>query len=173
MRNESVVARSVHATRRPPQRDVRWGQPRRWVNERTPTPVQRFGACLHSAGLSIRETLTILDPLDVERSHGAVWNWVHTLSEAQNDLSTAQSPRAVVDEKQTEVDGEKKWLYAAVDAESKLLLYVDVFSRRGTDSAGLTRAMLSFAHQKSSISEDGVPTSAHSETRCRRFSASR
>jgi len=33
------------------------------------------------------------------------------------------------------VDGEEKWLYAAVDPESKLLLEVDVYSRRGTDPA--------------------------------------
>jgi len=73
--------------------------------------------------------------LGVDRSHGAVWNWVHTLSEAQSDPPTAEPSRVAVDEKQIEVDGEKKWLYAAVDTESKLLLEVDVFSRRGTDPA--------------------------------------
>jgi transposase-like protein len=40
-----------------------------------------------------------------------------------------------VDKKQIEVDGEEKWLYAAVDTDSKLLLEIDVFSRRGTNSA--------------------------------------
>ena len=43
--------------------------------------------------------------------------------------------RVAVDEKQIEVDGEKKWLYAAIDADSKLLLEIDVFSRRRTDPA--------------------------------------
>jgi transposase-like protein len=43
--------------------------------------------------------------------------------------------QVAVDEKQIEVDGDKKWLYAAVDVDSKLLLEVDVFSRRGTDPA--------------------------------------
>jgi transposase-like protein len=90
---------------------------------------------LHAAGLSIRETVAILDLLGVDRSHGAVWNWVHTLSESQSDPPTAKPSRVAVDEKQIEVDGEKKWLYAAVDTESKLLLEVDVFSRRGTDPA--------------------------------------
>jgi putative transposase len=32
-----------------------------------------------------------------------------------------------------EVDGKEKWLYAAVDTGSKLLLEIDVHSRRGTD----------------------------------------
>ena len=56
-----------------------------WENERTPTPVWRFEVRLHAVGLSIRETVAILDLLGVDRSHGAVWNWVHTLSEAQSD----------------------------------------------------------------------------------------
>ncbi|AUG49067.1 IS6 family transposase [Haloarcula taiwanensis] len=106
-----------------------------WENERTPTSVRQVGVRLHTAGLSIRETVAILDLLGVDRSHGAVWNWVHTLSEAQGDPPTAQPLRVAVDEKQIEIDGEKKWLYAAVDTESKLLLEVDVFSRRGTDPA--------------------------------------
>jgi len=54
-----------------------------WENERTPTPVRRFGVRLHTARLSIRETVTILELRGVDRFHGAVWNWVHTLSEAQ------------------------------------------------------------------------------------------
>ena len=57
--------------------------------------------------------------------------------------ATAEPSRVVVDEKQITVDGEKKWLYAAVDADSKLLLNIEVFSRRGTDPASFTRAKLS------------------------------
>jgi len=106
-----------------------------WENERTPTPVRRFGVRLHTAGLSIRETVAILDLLGVDRSHGAVWNWVHTLSEHQSDPPTASPSRVAVDEKQIEVDGEDKWLFAAIDTNSKLLLEIDVFSRRGTDPA--------------------------------------
>ncbi len=144
-----------------------------WENERTPTPVRRFGVRLHTAGLSIRETVVILELLVVDRSHGAVWNWVHTLSEAQSHPPTAEPSRVAVDEKQIEVDGEKKWLYAAIDTDSKLLLDIDVFSRRETDPAALTRALLSFAHQKSKISEDGVFASTHRETRYRQYRVSR
>jgi len=60
---------------------------------------------------------------------------VHTLSEAQSDPPTASPSRVAVDEKQIEVGGENKWLYAAVDGNSKLLLEGDVYSRRGTDPA--------------------------------------
>jgi hypothetical protein len=43
-----------------------------------------------------------------------------------------RSEQVAVDEKQIEVDGETRWLYAAIDTESKLLLEVDVYSRHGT-----------------------------------------
>ena len=106
-----------------------------WENERTPTPVRVFGVRLHSMGLSVREVAAVLDLLGVDRSHGAVWNWTHDLAEAQVDPPTAQPSRVAVDEKQIEVDGEKKWLYAAIDTDSKLVLDIDVYSRRGTDPA--------------------------------------
>jgi len=54
-------------------------------NERTPTPVRRFGVRLHKA---------------------------------QGDPPTAEPSRVAVDGEQIEGDGEKKWLYAAVDTES-------------------------------------------------------
>jgi len=60
---------------------------------------------------------------------------VHTLSEAQSDPPPASPSRVAVDEKQIEVGGENKWLYAAVDGDSKLLLEVDVYSRRGIGPA--------------------------------------
>ena len=69
-----------------------------WENERTPTPVRRFGVRLHTAGLSIRETVAILDLLGIDCSHGAVWNGVHTLSEEQSDPPTAEPSRVTVDE---------------------------------------------------------------------------
>jgi putative transposase len=103
-----------------------------WENERTPTPVRVFGVRLHSMGLSLREIVAVFEWLGVDRSHGAVWNWTHALSEAQEDPPTAEPSRVAVDEKQIEVDGEKKWLYAAIDTDSKLLLDIEVFSRRGT-----------------------------------------
>ncbi len=113
--------------------DVDYGEV--WENECTPTPVRVFWVRLHSMGLSVREVVTVLELLGIDRSHGATWNWTHKLSEAQSDPPTAQPSRVAVDEKQIEVDGEKKWLYAAIDTESKLLLEIDMFSRRGTNPA--------------------------------------
>jgi len=81
--------------------------------------------------------------LGVDRCHQAVWYWKETLAEIQSDPPTAAPSRVAVDEKQIEVDGEKKWLYAAIDTDSKLLLEVDVYSRRGTDPAAFTRTKFS------------------------------
>ena len=57
--------------------------------------------------------------------------------------------RVTVDEKQITVDGETKWLYAAIDTDSKLLLEVDVFSRRGTDPASAFLHRLTEKHDVS------------------------
>jgi putative transposase len=109
-----------------------------------------FGVRLHSIGLSLREVVAVLDWLGVDRSHGAVWNWTHTLAEEQDDPPTTEPSRVAVDEKQIEVDGEQKWLYAAIDTDSKLLLEIDVFSRRRTDPAA---AFLHRLTEKHEISE--------------------
>jgi putative transposase len=120
-----------------------------WENERTPTPVRVFGVRLHSMGLSLREIVAVFDWLGVDRSHGAVWSWTHTLSETQADPPTAEPSRVAVDEKQITVDGEKKWLYAAIDTDSKLLLDIEVFSRRGTDPASAFLHRLTTNHDVS------------------------
>ena len=52
-----------------------------WENERTPTPVRVFGVRLHSIGLSVREVVVVFELLGIDCSHGAIWNWTHTLSE--------------------------------------------------------------------------------------------
>ena len=45
----------------------------------------------------------------------------------------AEPSWTVVNRKQTTVDSGKKWLYAATDTDSKLLLEVNVFSRHEID----------------------------------------
>lgn len=104
-----------------------------WENKRTPAPIRCFAVRLHSMGLSLREIEVVLDWLGVDRCYQVIWNWKETLSETQSDPPTATPSRVAVDETQIEVDRETKWLYAAIDTESKLLLEVDIYSRRGTD----------------------------------------
>jgi putative transposase len=104
-----------------------------WENERTATPVRAFAVRLHETGCSLRETTTILAGLGVERSHGAVWNWVHRLADSGCDPPTAQPSRVAVDETAVKINGEWSWLYAAIDTETTLILDVALFGRYGTD----------------------------------------
>jgi len=106
-----------------------------WQRERTPTPVRAFGVRLTAAGLSIRETTTVLRLLGVDRSHGAVWQWIHRLADSLADPPTAQPSRVAVDELAVRINGELHWLYAAIDTETKLLLGAELFEQRGTDAA--------------------------------------
>jgi len=105
-------------------------------------------------GLSVREVEVVLDWLGVDRCYQAVWNWKEKLAETQRDPPTAAPSRVAVDETQIKVDGNKKWLYAAIDTESKLLLEVDVFSRRGTDPAAAFLHRLTEKHDVADVTRN-------------------
>jgi len=121
-----------------------------WENERTATPVRAFAVRLHQTGCSLRETTTILAELGVQRSHGAVWNWVHRLSDSGCDPPTAQPSRVAVDETAIKINGEWSWLYAAIDIDTKLILDVALFGRHGIDPAA---AFLQKLQEKHDLSE--------------------
>ena len=120
-----------------------------WDRERTATPVRAFAVRLHSAGLSLRETVAILDLLDVDRSHGAVWDWTHRLADAQNDPPRSAPRRVAVDETAIQIGTEWRWCYAAIDLDSMVVLDVELFSRRGTDPAAAFLARLDEHHDLS------------------------
>jgi transposase-like protein len=106
-----------------------------WERERMATPVRVFVVRLYAIGCSLRETEVILRSLGVEQSHQAIWQWVHRLADSVSDPPSAQPTRVAVDETAVKINGEWSWLYAAIDLDSKLLLGVDLFERRGTDPA--------------------------------------
>jgi putative transposase len=120
-----------------------------WENERTATPVRAFAVRLHQTGCSLRETTTILAELGVERSHGAVWNWVHRLADNGRDPPTASPSRVAVDETAVKINGEWSWLYAAIDIDTKLILDVALFGRHSTDPAA---AFLHGLHERHDLS---------------------
>jgi transposase-like protein len=64
-----------------------------------------------------------------------IWQLVHRLADSVPDPPSAQPTRIAVDETAVKINGEWSWLYAAIDLDSKLLLGVDLFERRGTDPA--------------------------------------
>ena len=123
-----------------------------WESERTATPVRAFAVRLHATGCSLRETKEILRLFGVKRSHQAIFQWVHRLSDSVGDPPTAKPSRVAVDETAIKINGEWSWVYAAIDIETKLILDVELFGRHGTDQAA------AFLH--------GLPRNTISPTRC-------
>ncbi|WP_042662843.1 IS6 family transposase [Haloferax sp. ATB1] len=120
-----------------------------WERERTATPVRAFAVQLHATGCSLRETKEVLRLLGVERSHQAVWQWVHRLADSGHNPPEAKPKRVAVDETAVKINGEWSWLYAAIDIETKLILDVELFGRHGTDPAAAFLHRLSEKHDLS------------------------
>ena len=93
--------------------------------ERTPREIVEKGIRHHLAGLSLSNTVTLLEGLGVERSRTTVHNWVQ-----KADLQPAggASPdRVAVDQKAIRINDEQYWLYAAVDPETNRILHSRLF----------------------------------------------
>ncbi|MDT3437552.1 IS6 family transposase [Haloarcula sp. 1CSR25-25] len=120
-----------------------------WERERTATPVRAFAVRLHATGCSLRETETILAALGVNRSYQAIFQWVHRIADSGCDPPSAQPTRVAVDETAVKLNGELSWLYAAIDLDTKLILGVDVFARRGTEPAATFLRELNEKHDLS------------------------
>ena len=89
--------------------------------EATPRFLMKLGIQLHLAGLSLSNTVSILELFGVKRARSTVHNWVH---KADLQPESNQNPDHVaVDETVIRLNNNKYWLYAAVDPETNELLY--------------------------------------------------
>jgi len=89
--------------------------------EATPRLLMKLGIQLHLAGLSLSNTISILDVFGVNRARSTVHNWVH---KADLQPESGHSPDHVaVDETVIQLDDQRYWLYAAVDPETNELLH--------------------------------------------------
>jgi len=89
--------------------------------EATPKLLMKLGIQLHLAGLSLSNTVSILDIFGVNRARSTVHNWVH---KADLQPEAGRNPDHVaVDETVIQLNDEQYWLYAAVDSETNELLY--------------------------------------------------
>jgi len=89
--------------------------------EATPRLLMKLSIQLHLAGLSLSNTVSILELFGVDRARSTVHNWVH---KAELQPQDGRSPDQVaVDETVIRLDGEQYWLYAAVDPDSNDLLH--------------------------------------------------
>ncbi|MFB1065057.1 IS6 family transposase [Natrinema sp. H-ect4] len=89
--------------------------------EATPRLLMKLSIQLHLAGLSLSNTVRVLEIFGVERARSTVHNWVH---KADLQPDPCRSPDHVaVDETVIRLGDEQYWLYAAVDPESNELLH--------------------------------------------------
>jgi putative transposase len=77
-----------------------------WERERTATPVRAFAVRLHATGCSLRETQEILRLFGVQRSHQAIFQWVHRVADSVPDPPEAQPKRVAVDETAIKINRE-------------------------------------------------------------------
>jgi putative transposase len=84
--------------------------------EATPPLLMKLSIQLHLAGLSLSNTVRVLDIFGVDRARSTVHNWVH---KADLQPESGHNPDHVaVDETVIQLDDEQYWLYAAVDPDS-------------------------------------------------------
>jgi putative transposase len=96
--------------------------------EATPEPAMKLGIRLHLAGLSLSDTVSVLDRLGVERCRTTVHNWVQKAD--LQPLDGANPDHVAVDETVIQLNDERFWLYAAVDFDTNRLLHVKLSPTR-------------------------------------------
>jgi putative transposase len=114
--------------------------------ERTPKPAIKLGIQSHVAGLSLSNTVSLLECLGVERSRKAVHDWVQ---KADLQPTDGQSPNHVaLDETVIRINSQQYWLYAACDPETNTLLHVQLFP---TTTTSATQIFLAELREKHSV----------------------
>jgi putative transposase len=114
----------------------RLSEPTEWIDlefverERTPEFAIQVGIQLHLAGLSLSNTKQHLERLGVERSRTAIHDWVKK-ADLQPD-SDVDPNQIAVDETMIRVNGQRHWLFAAVDPDTNQFLHVRLFQTRTT-----------------------------------------
>jgi transposase-like protein len=89
--------------------------------EATPRFHMKLGIQLHLAGLSLSNTVSILEIFGVERARSTVHNWIHKADLQPKDGQTPD--HVAVDETVIRLNDEQYWLYAAVDPDTNELLH--------------------------------------------------
>jgi transposase-like protein len=89
--------------------------------EATPRLLIKLSIQLHLAGLSLSNTVSILEVFGIARARSTIHNWVH---KAELQPESGRTPDHVaVDETVIRLNDERYWLYAAVDPDSNELLH--------------------------------------------------
>ena len=105
-----------------------------------------LGIQSHVAGLSLSNTVELLDCLGVQRSRKAIHDWVQ---KADLQPESGKSPNQIaLDETVIRINDQQFWLYAAADPQSNELLHIRLFS---TTTTVLTEIFLRELRQKHDI----------------------
>jgi len=116
--------------------------------ERTPREFIEKGIRHHLAGLSLSNTVILLEESGVERSRVAVHNWVQ---KAGLQPASGRNPdRVAVDQKAIRVNDELYWLYAAVDPATNRILHSRLFP---TYTISIAREFLTEVAEKHDVSD--------------------
>jgi len=114
--------------------------------QRTPEQAMALGIQSHVAGLSLSNTVELLDALGVDRSRKAIHDWVH---KADLQPESGHSPNQVApDETVIRLNDQQFWLYAAIDPQTNDLLHVRLLS---TTTTSLTEIFLRELRQKHDV----------------------
>ena len=116
--------------------------------ERTPRGIIEKGIRHHLAGLSLSNTVTLLEEYGVERSRTAIHKWV---KKADLQPTNGDNPdRVAVDQKMIRINDEQYWLYAAVDPQTNRFLHVQLFP---TYSIPITKEFLAELVEKHDVAD--------------------
>jgi len=103
---------------------------------------------LHLAGLSLSNTVSILEIFGVQRARSTVHNWVH---KADLQPTIGQNPNHVaVDETVIQLNDEHYWLYAAVDPETNELLHTQL---EPTTNSAFAQQLLAEIRERQHVSD--------------------
>ncbi len=117
--------------------------------EATPRLLMKLGIQLHLAGLSLSNTVAILEVFGVERPRSTVHNWVH---KADLQPEGGRSPDHIaVDETVIRLNDEQYWLYAAVDPDTNESLHTTL---EPTTNKALAHSFLTKIAEKHDVDDD-------------------
>jgi putative transposase len=116
--------------------------------ERTPEPAMKLGIQMHLAGLSLSNTVSILEKLGVQRSRKAVHDWVQKAD--LQPVDGANPNHVAVDETVIRINDQQFWLYAAVNPDTNKILHLRLFT---TTTTALTERFLQELREKHDVDD--------------------
>jgi transposase-like protein len=116
--------------------------------EATPRLLMKLGIQLHLEGLSLSNTVSVLEIFGAERARSTVHSWVH---KADLQPASNQNPNHVaVDETVVRLNNEQYWRYAAVDPETNEVLYTAL---EPTTNSVLAQAFITELREKHDVDD--------------------